>query len=231
MWIALTVEAICWLRWHMCELEFLYVCVFCVTRTRIISSLTCQVEVQMGGRTHVEHELLYRFVFPERPGALMKFLDTFCPCWNITLFHYRSQVLVIWITHRLRFLITYGYYTKYNNLRQSEFTSMKLKFWAGALRQMWVQLTYVVCCNFFPVTWSVDLATCPLQHIRVNNVVKIGSSVCVDYDVMKSPSLLVNAGCCFVNACPQMLSKRRCNGLWGSCCAIWRTNSLRPSGW
>ena len=61
----------------------------------------------------MEHELLYRFVFPERPGALMKFLDTFCPCWNITLFHYRSQVLVICITHRFRFLITYGYYTKY----------------------------------------------------------------------------------------------------------------------
>ncbi|KAG0566432.1 hypothetical protein M758_7G060000 [Ceratodon purpureus] len=45
----------------------------------------------MGGRTHVEHELLYRFVFPERQGALMKFLDAFSPSWNITLFHYRSQ--------------------------------------------------------------------------------------------------------------------------------------------
>ena len=45
----------------------------------------------MGGRAHVEHELLYRFVFPERQGALMKFLDAFSPSWNITLFHYRSQ--------------------------------------------------------------------------------------------------------------------------------------------
>lgn len=45
----------------------------------------------MGGRAHVEHELLYRFVFPERQGALMKFLDAFSPCWNISLFHYRSQ--------------------------------------------------------------------------------------------------------------------------------------------
>lgn len=45
----------------------------------------------MGGRAHVEHELLYRFVFPERQGALMKFLDAFSPFWNITLFHYRSQ--------------------------------------------------------------------------------------------------------------------------------------------
>lgn len=45
----------------------------------------------MGGRAHVQHELLYRFVFPERQGALMKFLDAFSPSWNITLFHYRSQ--------------------------------------------------------------------------------------------------------------------------------------------
>eukprot|EP01018_Ginkgo_biloba_P023288 Gb_20528 [translate_table: standard] len=45
----------------------------------------------MGGRANVENEFLFRFVFPERPGALMKFLDTFSPRWNISLFHYRSQ--------------------------------------------------------------------------------------------------------------------------------------------
>lgn len=45
----------------------------------------------MGGRTNVKHERLCRFVFPERPGALMKFLNVFSPHWNITLFHYRSQ--------------------------------------------------------------------------------------------------------------------------------------------
>ncbi|XP_078437496.1 L-O-methylthreonine resistant 1 isoform X2 [Wolffia australiana] len=45
----------------------------------------------VGGRTNVENELLCRFIFPERPGALMKFLDSFSPRWNITLFHYRSQ--------------------------------------------------------------------------------------------------------------------------------------------
>ncbi|KAJ7534615.1 hypothetical protein O6H91_13G102900 [Diphasiastrum complanatum] len=45
----------------------------------------------MGGRTCVENELLYRFVFPERPGALLKFLDMFSLRWNITLFHYRAQ--------------------------------------------------------------------------------------------------------------------------------------------
>ncbi|EXB75950.1 Threonine dehydratase biosynthetic [Morus notabilis] len=45
----------------------------------------------MGGRLNVQNEVLCRFVFPERPGALLKFLDAFSPRWNITLFHYRGQ--------------------------------------------------------------------------------------------------------------------------------------------
>ncbi|BBN09096.1 threonine dehydratase [Marchantia polymorpha subsp. ruderalis] len=45
----------------------------------------------MGGRTKVENEVLLRFVFPERPGTLMRFLETFSPRWNISLFHYRGQ--------------------------------------------------------------------------------------------------------------------------------------------
>ncbi|CAN6464985.1 unnamed protein product [Victoria cruziana] len=45
----------------------------------------------MGGRSNVKNELLCRFVFPERPGALMKFLNSFSPRWNISLFHYRAQ--------------------------------------------------------------------------------------------------------------------------------------------
>ncbi|CAH9110011.1 unnamed protein product [Cuscuta epithymum] len=45
----------------------------------------------IGGRSSVQDELLCRFVFPERPGALMKFLNAFSPRWNISLFHYRSQ--------------------------------------------------------------------------------------------------------------------------------------------
>ena len=36
-------------------------------------------------------ERLLRFVFPERPGALMKFLSLLRPGWNISLFHYRNQ--------------------------------------------------------------------------------------------------------------------------------------------
>jgi threonine dehydratase len=46
----------------------------------------------VGGKSPLAHdELLYRFEFPERPGALMRFLDRMAPNWNISLFHYRSQ--------------------------------------------------------------------------------------------------------------------------------------------
>lgn len=37
------------------------------------------------------HEMLYRFEFPERPGALMRFLSAMHPDWNISLFHYRNH--------------------------------------------------------------------------------------------------------------------------------------------
>jgi threonine dehydratase len=36
-------------------------------------------------------ELLYRFEFPERPGALTQFLNCMNPSWNISLFHYRNH--------------------------------------------------------------------------------------------------------------------------------------------
>ncbi|KAL6909451.1 hypothetical protein ACP4OV_001732 [Aristida adscensionis] len=45
----------------------------------------------IGGRSEVKDELVYRFIFPERPGTLMNFLDAFSPRWNISLFHYRAQ--------------------------------------------------------------------------------------------------------------------------------------------
>jgi threonine dehydratase len=41
--------------------------------------------------TRAANELLYRFEFPERPGALMRFLDNMRSDWNISLFHYRNQ--------------------------------------------------------------------------------------------------------------------------------------------
>ena len=46
----------------------------------------------VGGHSSLaDDERLLRFVFPERPGALMKFLSLMRPGWNISLFHYRNQ--------------------------------------------------------------------------------------------------------------------------------------------
>jgi threonine dehydratase len=46
----------------------------------------------VGGRApQAENEVLYRFEFPERPGALMKFLNSMSHAWNISLFHYRNH--------------------------------------------------------------------------------------------------------------------------------------------
>lgn len=50
------------------------------------------VRHMVGGRNaSSEAELLYRFEFPERPGALLKFLGGVGSDWNITLFHYRNH--------------------------------------------------------------------------------------------------------------------------------------------
>ena len=44
-----------------------------------------------GEATGAGRELLYRFEFPERPGALMRFLTSLHPNWNISIFHYRNH--------------------------------------------------------------------------------------------------------------------------------------------
>ena len=44
-----------------------------------------------GHAPAAENEILYRFEFPERPGALMRFLDSMSAGWNISLFHYRNH--------------------------------------------------------------------------------------------------------------------------------------------
>ncbi|MBS1227593.1 MAG: threonine dehydratase, biosynthetic [Proteobacteria bacterium] len=44
-----------------------------------------------GHAPQVDHELVYRFEFPERPGALMNFLSQMSANWNISLFHYRNH--------------------------------------------------------------------------------------------------------------------------------------------
>jgi threonine dehydratase len=46
----------------------------------------------VGGRAlAAKDEILFRFEFPERPGALMKFLNSMNHSWNISLFHYRNH--------------------------------------------------------------------------------------------------------------------------------------------
>lgn len=46
----------------------------------------------VGGHAHeVTDEILFRFEFPERPGALMNFLNSMSHNWNISLFHYRNH--------------------------------------------------------------------------------------------------------------------------------------------
>jgi threonine dehydratase len=49
------------------------------------------VRHMVGGRAPAKNELLYRFEFPERPGALGRFLTSMRSDWNISLFHYRNH--------------------------------------------------------------------------------------------------------------------------------------------
>ncbi len=50
------------------------------------------VRYMVGGHARgLEHELLFRFEFPERPGALLRFLQAIGTRWNISLFHYRNH--------------------------------------------------------------------------------------------------------------------------------------------
>ncbi|MCB0978079.1 MAG: threonine ammonia-lyase, biosynthetic, partial [Acidimicrobiales bacterium] len=50
------------------------------------------VRYMVGGRADgLRDEVLYRFEFPERPGALLDFLDGLQMDWNISLFHYRNH--------------------------------------------------------------------------------------------------------------------------------------------
>ena len=46
----------------------------------------------IGGRASgLPHERIFRFQFPERPGAFIRFMSALQPLWNLTLFHYRNH--------------------------------------------------------------------------------------------------------------------------------------------
>jgi threonine dehydratase len=50
------------------------------------------VRYMVGGRARgLQHERLLRFEFPERPGALLRFLEAIGGGWNVSLFHYRNH--------------------------------------------------------------------------------------------------------------------------------------------
>lgn len=50
------------------------------------------VRYMVGGRVaHLTNEQVFRFQFPERPGALLRFLEGLNDDWNISLFHYRNH--------------------------------------------------------------------------------------------------------------------------------------------
>ena len=51
------------------------------------------VRYMVGGHAPVtvDNEVVYRFEFPERPGALMRFLSKLGGRWNISMFHYRNH--------------------------------------------------------------------------------------------------------------------------------------------
>jgi threonine dehydratase len=49
------------------------------------------VRYMVGGHAPVDDELIFRFEFPERPGALLSFLSGLGRRWNISLFHYRNH--------------------------------------------------------------------------------------------------------------------------------------------
>ena len=49
------------------------------------------VRHMVGGRASIVGEHIFRFEFPERPGALLDFLNSIGQDWNISLFHYRNH--------------------------------------------------------------------------------------------------------------------------------------------
>ena len=50
------------------------------------------IRYMVGGSSNsVHNELVFRFIFPEKPGELLNFLNTIGSSWNISLFHYRNH--------------------------------------------------------------------------------------------------------------------------------------------
>jgi threonine dehydratase len=63
---------------------------FAVTDLSSNDMARLHIRHMVGGRANVENERILRFEFPERPGALLRFLRGMKSDWNISLFHYRN---------------------------------------------------------------------------------------------------------------------------------------------
>jgi len=73
-------------------LEDLRAAGFTVTDMTSDEMAKLHVRYMVGGHARgIAHEVLYRFEFPERPGALLRFLQAIGVRWNISLFHYRNH--------------------------------------------------------------------------------------------------------------------------------------------
>lgn len=91
------------------------------------------IRYMVGGRQSTANEVLYRFIFPERPGALLKFLKNIGTNWNISLFHYRNhgsdfgRVLVGFQAQNTKILehsfdkLGYQYHNETNNIAYDYF--------------------------------------------------------------------------------------------------------------
>jgi threonine dehydratase len=73
-------------------IEHLQTSGYCVTDMTDNELAKLHIRYMVGGRpTGLADELLLRFEFPERPGALSRFLEAIGSRWNISLFHYRNH--------------------------------------------------------------------------------------------------------------------------------------------
>jgi threonine dehydratase len=64
-----------------------------ITATDLTDNEMAKIHIRymVGGHARVSNEAVYRFMFPERPGALLNFLNKLGQGWNISMFHYRNH--------------------------------------------------------------------------------------------------------------------------------------------
>ena len=73
-------------------MNYLQGCGYAVTDMTNNELAKLHIRYMVGGRSHgLCDERLFQFEFPERQGALLKFLESLAADWNITLFHYRNH--------------------------------------------------------------------------------------------------------------------------------------------